>query len=397
MALSALIFDLDGTLVDANMLHARAFEEAFEQAGYRVGADRIVQEIGKGGDRIVPHLLGEEAEADHGDAIRNGHDEHYHELIEAEGVSLCPGALEVLESLQERGLKTAISTGAKREAVEQVMQHGEVDLTEHVDLLVTDTDVEESKPHPDTVQATVRKLDVSPAACAMVGDTPWDALAARRAGVTLVAVGTGAHSEKQLREAGARAVYDDAAALNEHLDEALAVASPGEATLTTGRIDALMDEALAEAEAGLDEGELPVGAVVARPDGTVLARGRNRARQHSSTLVHAELVAMQELSKESPDLPNDLVLVSTLEPCAMCLGAALETGIDTLAYGLPAPPNGGFARCRPTARESFPRVLGSVRSDDSRDLLERFVERRLDHTFAQQVLAEAGAASVASV
>lgn len=398
MALSAVIFDLDGTLVDANMLHARAFAHAFEEMGYRVGVDRLAREIGRGGTWIVPEVLGREAELRHGDAIREGHDARYHQLIEEEGVSLFPGVPKLLEALQERGLKTAIATGAKRAAVEKVMRHCEVDLTEQVDFLVTDTDVERSKPHPDTVLAAIRKLEVSPAECTMVGDAIWDAQAARRAGVTMIGMLTGDYSVDELQAAGARTVYADAGGMAAHLDEALAAASPGADRLTTERLEGLMQEALDEARQGLQEDELPIGSVVARPDGSVLARGRNRARQKQDRLAHAEMEALHALEEHPARAERDLVLVSTLEPCLMCLGAILEAGIDTVVYALDAPSSGGVERCQaPTGPGyRYPRTISGLRMDDSRALLSEYLEQHPDTPRLRQLLSEEQTSAVES-
>src|SRR5690349_15950942 len=85
MALSAVIFDIDGTLVDTNGLHVEAFVRAFGSRGYKVPADRIFQEIGKGGDHLVPALIGREGDEKDGEAIREKQPEEYRELVEARG------------------------------------------------------------------------------------------------------------------------------------------------------------------------------------------------------------------------------------------------------------------------------------------------------------------------
>jgi phosphoglycolate phosphatase-like HAD superfamily hydrolase len=96
MALDAMLFDLDGTLVDTNELHVRAWVAAFASLGYRVAADRVWVEIGKGGDQLVPDLLGREVDRKDGDALRAAYVREFKKLAEAEGVRPFTGARELL-------------------------------------------------------------------------------------------------------------------------------------------------------------------------------------------------------------------------------------------------------------------------------------------------------------
>jgi tRNA(Arg) A34 adenosine deaminase TadA len=134
-----------------------------------------------------------------------------------------------------------------------------------------------------------------------------------------------------------------------------------------------MDEALAEAERGRDAGNVPIGAVVARWDGTVVARGHNEARETGTNLAHAELIALQHAAVEGGGRAEDLVLVTTLEPCAMCLGAAVEAGIDTVVFALDAPPNGAAGKLAQIPERRMPRVVGGVKAGESRALLARWL------------------------
>ena len=386
MALDAILFDLDGTLLDTNPMHARAFEKAFAERGFTVPQDRILPEIGKGAGKLVPSIIGPSAEAEHGEALREGHSRHYAELVEREGVALFPDVRALFEAVRERGLKVAVATASKEEELESVASKAGLDLDDLADVVVTDSDVEESKPAPDTVSVAVEKLGLSPAGCAMIGDTPYDAAACKRAGVVFLAVATGVHTCEDLLGAGARAVYADAADLLRHLDEALEVASPGPDPLDGKTLDKLMQAALDEARVGMENGEVPIGSVLARFSGEIIAKGHNAAQATGSAIAHAEIEALR--AARIPSDARDLVLVTTLEPCVMCYGAAMTADVDTVAYALEAPANGGAERCRPIRSPGarMPRVVGGLRRAQSRTLLAAWHERHPEDAFVRDLL-----------
>src|SRR5690349_9137256 len=235
MALDALIFDLDGTLVDTNAAHVESWVRGFARHGYRVLPDRIAPEIGKGGDNLVPDVLGAEADARDGDAIRESVGEAYVQIVTRERrVRLYDGALALLDALRARGLELALATSSAPEHLAATFESAGVGtpergaLRDRFDVLVSKGDVEASKPAPDVVLAAVGKLGLSPAQCAMVGDTPHDAESAKRAGVvTLGVLSGGLNATRALLGAGARAVWRDPGHLLAELDGALRVASPG--------------------------------------------------------------------------------------------------------------------------------------------------------------------------
>ncbi len=228
MSPNALIFDLDGTLVDTNHLHARAWRDAFAEAGFDVSEERIVEQIGKGGEKLVAALLGEDVARERAEDLEAAHGERFMERVEAEEVPVFPDVQALFEALHARGLKAAVATASKQKHLDRVLERAGLGLKTWADALVTDSDVEHSKPHPDTVTAAVRKLDLEAAQCAMVADTPYDAEACRRAGVTCLGGLTGVHPAEVLREAGAVACYADTGDLLAHLDEALAAAARGQ-------------------------------------------------------------------------------------------------------------------------------------------------------------------------
>lgn len=390
MALSAFIFDLDGTLVDTTEQHARAWREAFDQFGYQVGADRIAQDIGMGGDKLVPDLLGQNAEDEHGDALRDTHADCYRQILERESVRLFPQIEALFEALHARDLRIAIATAATRENLDKTLEHVDLDLLELADVVVTDSDVSESKPHPAAVRPAADKLGVHPAQCAMVGDTIYDAQACRDAGFVALGVTTGPHTRAQLWQAGMRGIYDGIAELLDELDDVLDLASPGPHHLSAAVLDELMTTALQEAQTALEAGQVPIGSVLARSDGTVLARGHNETRHLETPVAHAEMQTFRAAASRVPNDARDLVLVTTLEPCTMCLGAALVQRVDTVAYALAAPPNGGRQRVAPHAPPTgyLPRFIGDVQAAESRRLLRLWLERHPEAGFVRDLLHE---------
>ena len=221
MALKAMIFDVDGTLVDTNQVHVTAWQRAFQRHGFEVSAERIWPEVGKGGDKLVPAILGEAMDKAHGEALRHDDGQEFLQIASQEHFDVFPCVPELMQALHERGLKVALATSGEKKNLEATEKSAQFDLQGLVDIVVTSGDVEQSKPAPDLVEVTVQKLGLSPAECVMVGDTPHDAEACLRAGVRCYGVLTGGHSAETLRKAGASAVWQDLADLLAHLDEAL--------------------------------------------------------------------------------------------------------------------------------------------------------------------------------
>jgi tRNA(Arg) A34 adenosine deaminase TadA/phosphoglycolate phosphatase-like HAD superfamily hydrolase len=346
--------------------------------GFSVTRDRIDRAVGMGGDRLIADILGAAAERKHGDAMRGVYGDTFERLATEHDFLLFPGALDLISVAKERGLTVAIATSSAEDDLDTTFASVGVDLREHVDVVTTASDVDASKPSSDVVRAALDKLGVVPTEAALVGDTRFDFEACTRAGVAGIGVTTWIDDADDLVAAGARLAYTDVEDLLAHLDEALHAVSPGPEPLTAARLDGLMHEALAEARRGADADEVPIGAVVARWDGSIVARGHNEAREAGTRLAHAELLALQHAAVAEGGSATDLVLATTLEPCAMCLGAAVEAGIDTVVYALDAPPNGVAGRLRDIPERRMPRVVGGVRSAESRDLLEQWATAHPD-------------------
>jgi len=220
--LRGLLLDLDGTLVDSNGFHLDAWHQAFVELGHRVSRARIRVEIGKGGDQLVRDLLGEAVERDDGAALRSAHDRLFEARIRHAPLRVFPGAPTLMGLLRAHDLRTSLATSSKRRQLALVERACGVPWRKLVDETTTASDVEHSKPHPDLVHAAAHKLGLRPSACALLGDTPWDAQAARRAGARAIGISGGGNSPGVLRRAGAGAVVRDVASLLHRLPRVLA-------------------------------------------------------------------------------------------------------------------------------------------------------------------------------
>jgi HAD superfamily hydrolase (TIGR01509 family) len=209
---AAAILDIDGTLVDTNYQHALAWWRAFREHGVTLPTWRVHRHIGMGGDQLVAALAGEEFERSHGDAVRESESRHYEAMIEE--VEPMEGARELIIELRERGHSVVLASSAKAGEVEHYL--GLLDARELAEAWTTSADVEATKPEPDLVVAAMRKAEELTAV--MIGDTPWDVEAAKRADVKTIGVLTGGFAEQELRDAGAVGVFESLPALTAALD-----------------------------------------------------------------------------------------------------------------------------------------------------------------------------------
>jgi beta-phosphoglucomutase-like phosphatase (HAD superfamily) len=146
MTLDGMIFDIDGTLVDTNPAHVEAWVRAFADLGYRVPADRIGRELGKGGDQLVPSVLGDEAEHRIGDRLREAQRREYLAIAACREFEVFPGVPELLEALATRGIRTALATSSNLEHLRGTPSSAGIDLPAMADELVTKDDAGASKP-----------------------------------------------------------------------------------------------------------------------------------------------------------------------------------------------------------------------------------------------------------
>lgn len=209
----AAILDIDGTLVDSNYQHAIAWYRALRRFGITREIWRLHRLIGMGGDQLVEEIAGAEVERRDGEAIRSAEQEAFGELIDE--VAALPRATELLKALHRDGRPVILSSSAQQWQVDHYLEL--LDAREHVDGWTTADDVEATKPEPDLVEAALAKAGEGPAV--MIGDSTWDCIAAKRAGIETLAVLTGGFSREDLLEAGARAVFESLDELIEHLGD----------------------------------------------------------------------------------------------------------------------------------------------------------------------------------
>jgi HAD superfamily hydrolase (TIGR01509 family) len=204
----AALLDVDGTLLDSNDAHARAFADAFAEHGLQVPFDTIRRCIGMGGDLLIPEVSGLDAELGVGKAVAERKKELFFEMLPS--LRPTPGARELVRRMKDDGLALVVATSAAEEELEGLLRQAGV-----LDLLPRRTsadDADVSKPAPDILEAALKKAGVAPSEALMLGDTPYDRLAAERAGVGFVAVRCGGWDFPE------GAVYDDPADLLAHWD-----------------------------------------------------------------------------------------------------------------------------------------------------------------------------------
>src|SRR6478735_1004832 len=200
---AAILFDIDGTLVDSTYHHALAWQRAFARHGVTLPLWRIHRTIGMGGDKLVAEVAGDAVEERIGDPLRAAWREEY-VAIKAE-VEPLPGAAELVRTLAAAGYTVALASSGDPEFADEALD--DLDIRAQVALLTTSEDAEESKPEPDLVGVTLDRLGGVRRAV-MIGDTPYDVLAAERAGLGCIGLRSGGYSEAELADAGAVLVVD---------------------------------------------------------------------------------------------------------------------------------------------------------------------------------------------
>jgi HAD superfamily hydrolase (TIGR01509 family) len=213
----ALIFDLDGTLVDTVYAHVLAWQRALAEAGMPIEGWKIHRRIGMSGGlfaRAIAREVGRELSAGEVEEIQLRHGQLFRELLPERRP--LPGAVELLRELRAHGVTHGIATSGRRPEIDASLEA----LGVGPDLVVVERgDVQRAKPEPDLFLSCAERLGVEPDDCYVVGDAVWDLLAARRARMLSVGLLSGGYGEAELTQAGAFRIYRDADELRTSLDE----------------------------------------------------------------------------------------------------------------------------------------------------------------------------------
>jgi HAD superfamily hydrolase (TIGR01509 family) len=211
----AVIFDIDGTLIDSVDAHAKAWQVVLSRYGYDVPFERVRSQIGKGGDKLMAEFLPREAVERLGEQI----EKERLELFKREflpRIRPFPGVRELFLRIKADGKRLALASSAKEEELEAYKRiAGIADLVEEE---TSSDDADRSKPDPDIFAAALARLKLPASEAIAVGDTPYDAQAAGKLGLRTIGVLCGGWPEADLRDAGCVALYRDPADLLAHYD-----------------------------------------------------------------------------------------------------------------------------------------------------------------------------------
>jgi HAD superfamily hydrolase (TIGR01509 family) len=205
----AVLFDVDGTLVDTSYLHAVTWWEAFTQAGHEVPMAQVHRAIGMGSDQILDALLPGGRDKGEDAGIIAAHSALY--SVYWSRLRPLPGAASLLRACRQHGLRVVLASSAGPD--ELAVMREAIGAEDAIDEVTSAGDAEASKPAPDLVQVALEKVGLGPADAVFVGDAVWDVEACQSAGVPCIGVLSGGVSAAELLAAGAVRVYQDAAEL----------------------------------------------------------------------------------------------------------------------------------------------------------------------------------------
>ena len=216
--MKAVIFDVDGTLVDSVDLHAEAWQQAFAKFGKNIDYQAVRDQIGKGGNELMPHFFGKKELEEIGDDMKEFRGTLFKEKF-IDKVKPFPQVRELLLRLKDEGKKIAVGSSAHKDELMHYLDL--VGIKDLLDLTTSADDIEKAKPHPDIFKYILDKLALLPSDTIVVGDSPYDAEAAGRAQVQAIGVRCGGFDETALFEAGMLALYDDPADIFRQYESAL--------------------------------------------------------------------------------------------------------------------------------------------------------------------------------
>jgi HAD superfamily hydrolase (TIGR01509 family) len=210
VSVDAVLFDVDGTLIDSVGQHARAWTEALRYFGVDATYEQVRAQIGKGGDQLLPVFLSEEQLARCEEPLK-AYREALFRRDELPTIKPLPRVGDLFLRLRHDGKRVVLASSAHAWEIEHHMRL--LNVGQLVDGFTTADDVDRSKPYPDIFLSALGIAGVPASRAVAVGDSPWDAVSASRAGVRTIGVRSGGFSDEDLRAAGCIAIYDDAAQL----------------------------------------------------------------------------------------------------------------------------------------------------------------------------------------
>lgn len=222
----AVLFDIDGTLIDSVDLHAQAWKEALDRFGKRVAYDAVRGQIGKGGDQLLPEFLDADERERFGEDLEEYRSGLYRRSY-LPWANAFPQARELLARLKQSGLLVGLASSCSRAELGCYLRL--VGGASLVDAVTTADDVDRSKPFPDLFQVCLDRLRLDPSDAIAVGDSPFDAESAARAGLRTVGLLSGGFPERALEAAGCIAIYSDVAELLAGLETSPLAPGPGPA------------------------------------------------------------------------------------------------------------------------------------------------------------------------
>ncbi len=211
-----MILDVDGTLVDSNGAHARAWVDAFAEHGIPVLYERVLRSIGMGGDKLMPAVSGISEDSPTGKRISRRRGEIFRRVY-FPAVRPFPRVRELVERFKHDGYTVTVASSAKEQELDPLL--GRAGVRDLIQTTTSSDDAENSKPEPDIVAAALKEAGSSARSAVMLGDTPYDVEAATRAGVAIVALECGGWRREDL--AGAAEVYASPADLLARYDESI--------------------------------------------------------------------------------------------------------------------------------------------------------------------------------
>ena len=214
--ITAVLFDIDGTLVDSNDAHAAAWVKAFNAFNVQVDPIAVRRSIGMGGDKLMPAVSGIEEESELGTKIATRRGEIFKKEF-LPGLQAFPGAERLVATVAERELRAVAASSASEEDLQALLKVA--GTSSLMDDWTSSDDADASKPAPDIVHAALDKAGIDPRNAIMIGDTPYDIAAARSAGVRVIAFRCGGWLDPDLT--GAIEIYDGPWDLLERMDRSL--------------------------------------------------------------------------------------------------------------------------------------------------------------------------------